>query len=62
MAKSAIKVGIGSRFHSTYNDGNPLWEVRRKVGPSAWEAVSIDEDWGGVKKLFSTKEVQASIS
>lgn len=62
MANSAIKVGIGTKFHSQYADGNPLWTVKRKVGASAWEAVSEDIDWGGIKKLFSTKEIQAAVS
>jgi len=49
---------IGVTFHSSYADGNPLWKVVRKVGPSAWEAVCEDEDWGGTVKLFSTKEIK----
>jgi hypothetical protein len=62
MAKSAIKVEIGSRFHSSYADGNPLWIVKRKVAASAWEAVSEDIDYGGMKKLFSTKEIQGALA
>jgi len=62
MAKSSIKVEIGAKFHSSYADANPLWVVKRKVGAKAWEAVSEDIDYGGMKKLFSTKEIQSALA
>jgi hypothetical protein len=62
MAKKAIKVQVGAKFHSSYADANPLWVVKRKVGAEAWEAVSEDIDYGGMKKLFSTEDIQRALA
>lgn len=59
----ATTVKIGTRFRSVYADSNALFEITRKAGPSAWEAVITREsgDYEGVAKLFSTEEVRRSL-
>ena len=71
--KTKQRVTKGVRFRSTYADGNPLWEVKASAGKGAWacEVVSekfvidgkeFDSDWAGVRKLFTSKEILASVS
>lgn len=67
-----MKVSIGTQFRSTYADGNPLWEVKRKLGPSVWEAVvmpdpvvidgkTFEGDWEGTTKAFRSADILASL-
>jgi hypothetical protein len=66
MAKPAntIAVGLWTQFHATYQDGNPLWEVTKKRGRGVWEArvPASEPDFGGVTKVFTTAEIQRSLS
>lgn len=67
-----MAVKVGTRFRSTYADGNCLFEVTERAGPDAWRAVVVDEpiefngqvypsDFAGVEQLFSTKQVEQAL-
>jgi hypothetical protein len=58
----AIKVGVGTRFHSILMDGNPLWEVTRPRGKGVWEAKVVESlDHLGTKKVFTTEGIRRSV-
>lgn len=58
-----IKVGIGTKFHSVYCDGNCQWTVKEKKGKDVWLCkIEEDMDYAGTIRHFSTKEIQASLN
>jgi hypothetical protein len=70
VVMAAVK--IGTRFHAVVADGNPLWEVTRKLGRGVWEAtvvnepievrgVTFDSDYAGITRAYRTREIVASI-
>ena len=59
---TTLKVSKGTKFHASYADGNPEWEVTRSRGRGVWEAKVVnDADWGGVTKVFKTEEITHSV-
>jgi len=70
-AGAPSRVAVGMKFRATYADGNPLWEVTRKSGRSAWVCVCVNEpfehdgrkfdsDFAGTERAFLSKEILAS--
>lgn len=61
MAKKNI--GVGTKFRSTYADGNPEWTVVRSRGGNSWDCeIKGDEDFKGAKKVFGTEEIEAAVA
>lgn len=58
---SSPKIGPGTKFHSTYADGNPQWEVTKSLGRAVWEAKCLGPDYDGMTKAFKTSDIQHSL-
>ena len=53
---------VGTKFRSTYADGNPEWTVIRKSGPNWLCRIEADIDWQGQEKVFMPSEIQKSLA
>jgi hypothetical protein len=70
--KTPTKVEKGLKFRYGHADGNPLWEVKRKLGGGSWLCVILNErfehdgrmydsDYAGTEKAFLEREIIGSI-
>jgi hypothetical protein len=61
--ETTTKIGKGTKFHATYQDGNPEWSVTKSRGRGVFEARIVDERcFGAVTKVFTTEEINRSIA
>jgi len=73
MKTVSKRVSKGMRFRYHYADSNPLWEVKLSKGSGVWmcaivnekfklqDGTEIDSDWAGTRKVFTSKEILASV-
>ncbi len=56
-------VEIGTTFHWSYADANPLWTVIAPRGKGCWQCkIKNDCDYAGALKVFSTEEIEGALA